>query len=85
MIIDAIITFLIGLLNGFLSLLPQFALPDSFFQLTNTLGSTLGAWSGIFPVGALAITAGVLVAVRLFLSALWLFNWVYSLLPFKMT
>lgn len=83
MITDAVLTFLLGLLNGFLSLFPTFTLPASFFQLSGTLGSTIGAWGGIFPVGALAITAGALVAVRLFLAAVWLLQYVYSIIPLK--
>jgi hypothetical protein len=84
-IVDALLTFVLALANGFLSLFPEFTLPASLTDLSHSLGATIGAWGGIFPVGALAVTAASLIVVRLFLAGLWLVQYVYSIIPFKFT
>lgn len=85
MIIDAIVSVVVGIFTGVLGLLPSYELPDSITNLGSSVGEAVGTLNGVFPVGTLGVCIGLMIAARLFLFAFGLAVWVYEHIPFKAT
>lgn len=85
MILDAILTILFALVEGFLGLFPAYDLPSSVPQSFSVIGQTAGQLNGIFPVGSLGACIAVAVGFRLVIALVQLLLWVWELIPFKAT
>lgn len=84
MIVDFIVTLVFGFLTGLLALIPTFTLP-SLSGFGTSVGGTIGAASGYFPVGTLGFCMAAVLLCRLWLLG-WTFAvWLYRLIPFKAT
>ena len=86
MIVDAIITILVGLLGGILAVLPAWSMPT---LLTSTwpgdIASAVGWANGFFPVYDLGLSLAILLGIRVLMSAWKIAVWLYDRFPFKFT
>jgi hypothetical protein len=90
MITDALITIVVGILNGIFSLVPNFAGSDplavsGITGIGTKLGSAVGLVNNYFPVSVLAVCLGITFAIKTFGSVWAVMTWLYDRLPFKFT
>lgn len=86
MITDVFITVLVGLFGGILAALPEYTLPPELTQDFPVDVATYVSWAnGYFPVYHAGIALGVLLGVRLLMTAWTVVVWVYEKFPFKFT
>jgi hypothetical protein len=84
LIIDAIVIALKTVLNGFLALIPEYELP-AMGDFGSTLGASVGAINGYFPVVTLGVCLLTILGVRVFIGLFNVLVFVYGLIPFKAT
>jgi hypothetical protein len=96
-IVDFLVTAFLGLLNALLGLFPVYELWEQNFLPRNTEGNLglnewtvriaemLALWDLYFPVSALFVCLGVIVAARLFVVVVELIQWAWRNFPLKST
>jgi len=75
---EALISMMVGVVNGFLSLVPAWAPNTSALTNSGTnIGAWAMAWNGYFPVAVLAACLLLVLAVKLALLGFRTLVWVY--------
>lgn len=85
MLIDAIMSVLIGAFTAILSFLPEYSLPSSIVTAGASLGSSLSTVNGIVPLGTMAACILALLGVKLYLFVWSAVVFIYDRIPFKAT
>lgn len=80
MITEAIVKFLVSILNGVLGLFPSYS-PD-FQGFGSGLGGALAGANSVFPVTVLGLCIVSVIGLRVFLLGLTLVTWVWDKIPF---
>ena len=85
MILDLLVKAVVTIFTGLLGLVPAYS-PDSTFSTAGaSLGATVSAANGVFPVVTLGACIGALVLARLFLVGWELVVFIYDRIPGKFT
>lgn len=85
MIVDLIVTTLLAVLEGFISLFPAWELPASLTTFGTSIGASLGTINGIFPVVTLGVCLAAILLCWLFIIGFQALVFIYRLVPFKAT
>lgn len=80
MIFDAVLSFLVNVLEGVLSLIPTFEVDLDGFG--SSIGGGVAAANSLFPVVTLGLCIAAAVGLRLFLVFVAFLGWVWDKVPF---
>lgn len=83
MLVDFLIGLVVGIFTGILGLMPAYQLPASITDLGGTIGSSVAAINGVFPVVTLGACLVLMIGARLFIAAWSAIAWAYDKIPFK--
>lgn len=83
MILDAIIRFLLAILNGVLGLFPAWSLPFSPEDVGGGIALGVLTANAFFPVSTLGACLGAILALRVVMFGWAICVWAYDKLPFK--
>lgn len=79
MVVDLIVKALMGILNGVLGLIPDFA-PS--LPALGSVGSMFAGLNAVFPATTLGICLLAILALELFLAVTSLVTWIWQQVPF---
>lgn len=80
MIIDAILSILIGFLTGILGMFPTYSL--DLGQFGTGLGGSLAGINSVFPATTLGLCIAIVLGLRLVIAVIALLAWIWDKIPF---